>query len=164
VIPPSAAARFDVVVGSDLLGRARLVLDRAHGTARLLPPGGATAGTVVRLTFHGGSPFIDATLGSQGASALLDTGDQAQLSLGYAAYREGPQWPVIERGTVLGVAGADDSLIVAIPEVRIGPLALGATRATVRRTQVAPHVGAGLWDRFVVDLDEESERISFSPK
>ncbi|HTD35295.1 MAG TPA: retropepsin-like aspartic protease [Candidatus Elarobacter sp.] len=165
VIPPSNAARFDVVVGSDLLGRVRLVLDRARGTARLLPAGGpAPVGTAVRLSFHNGSPLVAAMLGPQGTRALLDTGDQAALSLGYAAFREGPQWPVIERGSAVGVAGADDTFTVAIPEVRLGGLALGTTRATVRRTQTVPHAGIGLWDRFVLDLDEEAERISFSPR
>jgi hypothetical protein len=165
VIPPSNAARFDVVVGSDLLGRVRLVLDRGRGTARLLPTGGpAPAGTAVRLSFHNGSPLVATMLGPQGTRALLDTGDQAALSLGYAAYREGPQWPVIERGRAIGVAGADDTFTVEIPEVRFEGLALGATRATVRRTQAAAHAGIGLWDRFVLDLDEEAERISFSPR
>jgi len=165
VIPPSNAARFDVVVGSDLLGRVRLVLDRGRGTARLLPAGGpAPAGTAVRLSFHNGSPMVAAMLGPQGTRALLDTGDQAALSLGYAAYREGPQWPVIERGSAVGVAGADDTFTVEIPDVRLGGLALGTTRATVRRTQTAPHVGIGLWNRFALDLDEAAERISFSPR
>ncbi|HEX3466005.1 MAG TPA: retropepsin-like aspartic protease [Candidatus Elarobacter sp.] len=163
VIPPSGAARFDVIVGSDLLGRVRLVLDRARGTARLLPPGGA-AGTGVRLSFHDGSPFVETVLGGQATRALVDTGDQARLSLGYAAYRVGPQWPVLERGEVLGVAGADDTFTVEIPDVNVGPVSLGPTRAIVRRTQAAAHVGIGLWDRFVVDLDEGAERISFSPR
>ena len=30
--------------------------------------------------------------------------------------------------------------------------------------QTAPHAGIGLWDRFVLDLDETAERMSFSPR
>ncbi|MDB5071882.1 MAG: hypothetical protein JWM87_2993 [Candidatus Eremiobacteraeota bacterium] len=166
VIPQSSAARFDVIVGSDLLGRARLVLDRARRTARLLPPGTSDAKgpNVVRLTFSSGSPIVQTTFGPQGARALLDTGDQAILSFGYAAYREGPQWPVLGRGQAVGIAGADDILTVDVPALQIGSLALGQTRATVRRTQTRAHVGIGLWERFVVDLDEEAGRASFSPR
>ena len=166
VIPQSSAARFDVIVGSDLLGRARLVLDRTRRTARLLPPGtsDAKAPNVVRLTFSSGSPIVQTTFGPQGARALLDTGDQAILSFGYATYREGPQWPVIGRGQAVGIAGADDILTVDVPTLQLGSLSLGQTRATVRRTQSRAHIGIGLWERFVVDLDEEAGRASFSPR
>jgi hypothetical protein len=165
VIPQSSAAHFDVVVGSDLLGRVRLVLDRGRRTARVLPSGGAAPpGPAVHVTFHAGSPIVQTMFGPQGARALLDTGDQAIVSFGYAAYRKGPQWPVVSRGQALGVAGADDILTVDLPEAQIGPLALGPTRATVRRTQGLAHVGIGLWDRFVVDLDEASGRLSFRPR
>jgi aspartyl protease len=166
VIPQTTAARFDVVVGSDLLGRVRLVLDRARRTARVLAPGTGTpaAASTVRLTFREGSPIVQTMFGPQGARALLDTGDQAILSFGYAAYRVGPQWAVISRGQALGVGGVDDILTVEVPDVRVGPLALGATRATVRRTQGLAHVGIGLWDRYVVDLDEQAGRASFSPR
>jgi len=166
VVPQSSAARFDAVIGSDLLGRVRLVLDRARGTARILPPAtsAAAAPNAVRLAFRSGSPIVQMMFGPEGARALLDTGDQAILSLGYAAYRVGPQWPVVGRGQAVGIGGVDDILTVEIPEVHVGSLALGTTRATVRRTQVLAHVGIGLWDRFVVDLDEEAERASFSPR
>lgn len=166
VVPQSRAARFDVVVGSDLLGRLRLVLDRTTRTARVLASGGAApAGTAIRLTFSAGSPMVQTRFGPQGARALLDTGDQSILSFGYAAYRQGPQWPIISRGQAFGIgAGADDILTVNVPEVQIGALALGPTRATVRRTQPIAHVGIGLWDRFIVDLDEGAGRLSFSPR
>ncbi len=166
VVPQSSAARFDAVIGSDLLGRTRMVLDRGRGTARFLPPASSppAAPNVVRLTFHAGSPLVQTMFGPEGARALLDTGDQAVLSLGYAAYRVGPQWPVIGRGQAVGMGGVDDILTVQIPEVQVGALALGPTRATVRRTQGLAHVGIGLWDRFVVDVDEEAGRASFSPR
>lgn len=166
VIPQSSAARFDVVVGSDLLARVRLVLDRTRRTARLLVPGSGPApgASSVRLAFRGGAPIVQTMFGPQGARALLDTGDQAVLSFGYAAYRVGPQWPVISRGQAVGVAGVDDVLTVEVPDVRVGPLALGRTLATVRRTQGLAHVGIGLWDRYVVELDEQAGRVSFSPK
>jgi aspartyl protease len=165
VVPQSRAARFDVVVGSDLLGRVRLVLDHGRRTVRVLATGGpAPPGPAVPVTFHAGSPVVQTMFGPQGARALVDTGDQAAISFGYAAYRQGPQWPVISRGQALGIAGADDTLTVDVPEVHIGSLVLGPTRATVRRTQGLAHVGIGLWDRFVVDLDEASGRLSFSPR
>jgi hypothetical protein len=162
VVPQSAAARFDVVVGSDLLGRVRLVLDRAARTARVLPPGGGPDPPgAVPLTFRSGTPLVQTTFGPQGARALLDTGDEAVLSIGYAAYRVGPQWTVVTRGQALGMAGADDIFTVEIPDVRVGPLAVGATRTAVRRTQSIAHVGIGLWDRYVVDLDESAGRALF---
>jgi hypothetical protein len=165
VVPQSSAARFDVVVGSDLLGRVRLVLDRGRRTAHILASGGAAPpGSAIPVTFRAGAPVVQTMLGPQGARALVDTGDQAIVSFGYAAYRQGPQWPVVSRGQALGIAGADDILTVDVPEVHIGPLVLGSTRATVRRTQGLAHVGIGLWDRFVVDLDEASGRLSFSPR
>ncbi|MBV9440477.1 MAG: retropepsin-like domain-containing protein, partial [Candidatus Eremiobacteraeota bacterium] len=166
VIPPSAAAKFDVVVGSDLLGRVRLVLDRARSTARVLPSGGAAAGqpNTVPVAFRNGAPVVQAMLGPEGTGALLDTGDEATVSFGYAAYRKGPQWPVVSRGTALGVAGADDTFTVDVPDVQVGPLALGTVRATVRRTQASAHVGIGLWDRFVVDVDEGAGRVALPPR
>ena len=165
VVPQSSAARFDVVVGSDLLGRVRVVFDRGRRTARFLQTGGAApAGSVVPVSFRSGSPVVQTMFGPQGARALVDTGDQAVVSFGYAAYRVGPQWPVVSRGQALGIAGADDTLMVDVPEVRIGPLTLGVTRATVRRTQALAHVGIGLWDRYVVDLDEASGWLSFRPR
>jgi aspartyl protease len=165
VVPRSAAARFDVVVGSDLLGRMRLVLDRAGRTARVFAPGGGNdAPGAVRLAFHNGSPIVQTMFGPQGARALLDTGDEAVLSIGYAAYRVGPQWAIVTRGQALGMAGSDDVFTVEIPDVRIGPLAVGATRTSVRRTQAIAHVGIGLWDRYVVDLDESAGRALFIPR
>jgi hypothetical protein len=162
VVPPSSAARFDVVVGSDLLARVRLVLDRAGGTARVVAPDGGSAPGAVRVTFHDGSPIVQTMFGPQGARALLDTGDEAVLSIGYAAYRVGPQWAVVGRGQSVGMAGADDIITVEIPDVHVGPLALGATRAEVRRTQGMAHVGIGLWDRYLIDLDESAGRALFT--
>ncbi|MBV8750649.1 MAG: hypothetical protein JO103_13145, partial [Candidatus Eremiobacteraeota bacterium] len=166
VIPPSSAASFDAVVGSDLLARLRVVFDRRRGTARVLAAGSSAASaSTAKLTFRSGSPLVQATVGARGMPALLDTGDQAVLSFGYGAYREGPQWPVISRGQALGVgAGADDAFMVEIPEVHVGSVAVGKTRATVRRTQSVAHVGVGLWDRFLVDLDEAADRLTLTPR
>jgi hypothetical protein len=166
VIPPSSAARFDVVVGSDLLARLRLVFDLPHRTVRMQAGGtGGISPRAVRLTFRAGSPIVQTMFGPQGARALFDTGDQAVLSFGYAAYREGPQWAVIGRGQATGIGGGgDDAFTVDVPEVQIGPLALGKTRATVRRTQTIAHIGIGLWDRYLIDLDEAAGRIEFSPR
>jgi len=165
VIPPSRAARFDVVIGSDLLARVRVVLDRAARTARILAPAsGADRPGAVPVAFSNGSPIVQASFGPQGARALLDTGDEAVLSIGYAAYRVGPQWTVVARGQAVGVGGSDDILTVEIPDVRVGPLALGPTRTTVRRTQGIAHVGIGLWDRYLVELDESAGRATFTPR
>ena len=161
VVPQSSAAHFDVVVGSDLLGRIRLVLDRRRGTAQVLPPGGSAGANAIPLTFRAGSPIVPAQLGPQGVRALLDTGDAAVVSFGYALYRAGPAWPVVARGQAAGMAGAEDAFTVEIPEVRVGSLVLGTTRALVRRTQRDAHVGVGLWTRFIIDLDEQAERITF---
>jgi len=153
------------VIGSDLLARVRLILDRAGRTARIVAPGGGSDPPgAVRLAFRNGSPIVQTMFGPQGARALLDTGDEAVLSIGYAAYRVGPQWAVTARGQAVGMAGADDILTVEIPDVRIGPLALGATRTVVRRTQAMAHVGIGLWDRYLVDLDESAGRATFTPR
>jgi hypothetical protein len=165
VVPPSRAARFDVIVGSDLLARVRLVLDRAGRTARIVAPGPANDSPgAVRLTFRNGSPIVQTMFGPEGARALLDTGDEAVLSIGYAAYRVGPQWAVVTRGQSVGIAGADDVITVEIPDVRVGPLAIGSTRTVVRRTQSIAHVGIGLWDRYLIDLDESAGRALFIPR
>jgi hypothetical protein len=165
VVPSTRAARFDVVIGSDLLARVRMILDRGGRTARIVAPaGGSDPPGAVRLAFHNGSPMVQAMFGPQGARALLDTGDEAVLSIGYAAYRVGPQWTVLARGQAVGMAGSDDVITVEIPDVRVGPLALGATRTSVRRTQAIAHVGIGLWDRYIVDLDESAGRAQFTPR
>jgi hypothetical protein len=164
VVPPTSAAPFDLVVGSDLLAHVRLLLDRPRRTARISAPGRSGAGTAVALTFHGGSPLVQTMFGPQGTRALLDTGDQSVLSFGYGAYREGPQWKVVDRGLARGLGGADDILTVEVPDVHVGGLAIGSARATVRRTQRVAHVGVGLWDRYVIDLDEAGGRVWFNPR
>ena len=164
VVPSSNALHFDVIVGSDLLGRLRLVLDRRHGTASVWPPGGTAAVNAVTLTFRAGSPMLPAQLGAEPVSALLDTGDDAVVSMGYALYRQGPQWPLVARGVATGLAGTADDFTVEVPDVRIGSLVLGPTRTLVRRTQVEPHIGIGLWIRSVIDLDEQAERIRFDSR
>jgi hypothetical protein len=166
VIPPSSAASFDAVVGSDLLARLRVVFDRRRGTVQVLAGGSSAASaSAAKLTFRSGSPLVQTTVGARRMPALLDTGDQAVLSFGYAAYREGPQWPVVSRGQALGVGSAgEDAFVVDIPDVQVGALALGRTRALVRRTQTLAHLGIGTWDRYVVDLDEAAERVAFSAR
>ncbi|GAC1574865.1 MAG: hypothetical protein NVS3B7_06990 [Candidatus Elarobacter sp.] len=169
VVGGSSAAAFDVVVGADLLARVRLVLDRGRRAARLVAPGGdgalAPGATVVPLAFHDGTPRLRAELDGVALSALFDTGDQSVLSIGYAAYRLGPQWPMVARALAVGMgSAAEDAFTVDVPDVRIGPFAAGRTRATVRRTQTSPHVGIGLWDRSVIELDESSSRLVLRPR
>lgn len=164
IVPQTSAARFDLVIGCDLLARVRLRLERGRGVARLLPPRTSPVAGAVQLLFGRGVPMVAVSFGSERAEALLDTGDQAIFSLGYATYRTGPQWPVLGRDQSVGIAGGDDVLTVQVPDVRVGPLALGGTRVAVRRTQTIPHVGIGLWARYDVDLDEAAERVVFSPR
>ena len=168
VVAGTSAAHFDVVIGADLLRRVRVVLDRGRGAARIVPSGaGAAPGTgVVPIAFHGGIPVVEAALsGEAEQSALLDTGDQSVVSFGYAAYRNGTQWPVVGRGQAVGMgASAEDAFTVELPNLRIGRLATGPTRATVRRTQVMPHVGIGLWDRLIVEVDEGAAQVVFRPR
>ena len=162
---PAAPSGIDAVIGSDLLGVVRVAIDRERHTVRLAAPGGPPApGTAVDLGFRRGSPRVSASLDGGGDRALLDTGDEAVVSFGYARYRDGPPWRVVGRGQAVGIGGgADDTLLVQVPNARVGTLALGPTRAVVRRTQTETHVGIGLWSRFRIDLDEAAGRIVFSP-
>lgn len=164
VVPASNALPFDAVIGSDLLGRVRLVLDRRRGIASISPPGSSLAAGAVPIAFRAGAPTVVARLGSTPYPALLDTGDDSAISLGYALYRIGPQWPVAGRGEVVGLGGASDAFTVEIPDTGVGPLGLGTTRALVRRTQPEVHVGIGLWNRYLIDLDEQAERIRFDSR
>jgi len=164
VIPAVAAARFDVTIGADLLGEVRLVLDHARRRAEILAPRGAPHGGSVALRFLGGVPHVDLALDGLPASALFDSGDASVVSLGYAAYRLGPQWPVVDRGQAVGVGGGTDAFVVAIPDVRIGTLTLGSARATVNRTQRETHVGAGLWTKCVIELDEAAGTLGCTPR
>lgn len=163
VLPSASMARFDIIVGADLLGRVRLVLDRSRGAAQVTAPGTGGASDAIALAFQGGRPHVDTRIGDASVEALLDTGDQATVSLGYAAYREGTQWPIAGRGIARGVAGADDILRVTVPQVHVGPLVLGETEAIVRRTQDEAHVGIGLWTRYQVELDEFNARLRCRP-
>jgi predicted aspartyl protease len=164
VIPTVSAASFDVVIGADLLGEVRLVLDRARGRAQIIAPRTGTRTGTVALHFAGGVPHVEVTLDGRTASALFDSGDSSVVSLGYAEYRLGPQWPVEDRGHAVGVAGGTDALFVTIPDVRVGTVPLGAARATVSRTQREPHVGAGLWSKCVIDLDEAAGTLGCTPR
>jgi Aspartyl protease len=162
VVPQSTAAKFDVVLGADLLARVRVWLDRRRGIGSIDKPLADAAGTheltpfpAIALRFTDGTPHVDVTIaGGATQRALFDTGDQSVVSFGYAQYRQGPQWPLVERLQALGLGGVDDAFAVTVPTVNVGGLALGPTRATVRRTQVMPHVGIGIWARGVVELDE----------
>ncbi|HYZ16934.1 MAG TPA: aspartyl protease family protein [Candidatus Acidoferrum sp.] len=160
VLPSANAARFDIIVGADLLGRVRLVLDRRGGTAEVGAPAPGAAPDAIALAFLGGRPHVATTIGDAPVVALFDTGDEATVSLGYAAYREGTQWPVAGRGIARGVGGADDILRVTVPQVHVGALQLGETEAVVRRTQGEAHVGIGLWTRCRVELDESNGRLA----
>mgnify|MGYP001392315764 CR=1 FL=1 len=164
VIPAVSAARFDVVVGADLLGEVRLVLDRARGRAEIAAPRGGPHDGAVALRFADGVPRVDVTLDGRPSSALFDSGDASVVSLGYAEYRQGPQWPVVDRVRAAGVAGSVDAFVVTIPDVRLGPIALGAARATVNRTQLGAHVGAGIWTKCVVELDESAAALGCTPR
>jgi hypothetical protein len=164
VIPAVSAAQFDVVIGADLLGQVRLVLDRARRRAEISAPRGGPHGGAIALRFVNGVPHVEVALDGLQASALFDSGDASVVSLGYAAYRLGPQWPVVDRGQAAGVGGGTDAFVVTIPDVRIGALTLGAARATVNRTQREPHVGAGLWTKCVLELDEAAAALGCTPR
>jgi hypothetical protein len=153
VVPAVRGQHFDVVVGADLLARVHLVLDRAGAFALVEAPRAAAQRGGVPLLFESGVPHIDAVLGGVAERALLDTGDAATVSLGYAQYRRGPQWPIVGHGLASGVGGAADAFTVEIPELRLGGESLGPTRAEVNRVQDGVHVGIGVWKRCVVDID-----------
>ena len=159
VLPPVAAARFDVVVGADLLGRLRVVFDRGRNRVTIGAPAASPQPGAIPLRFEAGVPTVSAAFDGRPVRALFDSGDSSIVSLGYAAYREGPLWPVIERLQTSGVAGSSDAFSVAIPDVRIGTLALGSVRATVSRTQAGERVGIGLWTRCILELDEARETL-----
>ena len=171
VVPSTYAARFDVVVGADLLGRVRLTLDRARGLARITAPNDASASATpvvatIPFRFRDGTPRLDATLdGREQHGALFDSGDQSLLSFGYAAYRDGTQWPLVSRTQAVGMGDAsEDAFTVDVPQVRIGPYAAGTTRAIVRRTQSNLHVGIGLWERFLIEIDEAAAQLVLHPR
>jgi predicted aspartyl protease len=159
VAPTTASSLFDVLVGADLLARLHVELDRAHGRARVTQSG-APAPNGIPLQFRRGLPMLDIELDGRAQRAVLDTGDAALVSLGYATYRDGPQWPLVARRTASGIAGSDDAFDVTIPRATVGSLALGAVRATVRRGQRVTHVGIGLWSRCLLSLDEAAGRLS----
>ena len=104
-----------MVVGSDLLGRLRVRLDRAHDVARIdARLGAGRAAGAIPLTFRDGSPHVAGLLGAP-VDALFDSGDSALVSLGYAAYRAGPPSPVLGRGLASGIDRSEDVLKVQIP-------------------------------------------------
>lgn len=160
VVPAVESARFDVVVGADLLARCNLVLDRTKAFALVEAPGEDTTHGALPLSFRSGIPQIEAVLGDEPARAVLDTGDASTVSLGYAQYRRGPQWPVVGRSLASGVAGGTDAFEVTIPDVRLGEDSLGPTKAEVTRSQERVHIGVGLWKRCIVDVDLPRERFS----
>ncbi len=163
VIPSVNGAHFDVVIGADLLYRLGLAVDRAHGVVRVTRPVEPGGPAPPALTFIGGVPHIDAELGGERSHALLDTGDASIVSLGYADYRRGPQWPLADRSFASGVGGATDAFAVTVPDVRFGNETLGPTHVEVGRTQDQVHVGIGIWTRCVVELDESLGRFGCAP-
>jgi len=164
VIPAVTGARFDVVIGADLLYRLGVVIDRAHRIARIDAPGDEPRAARAALTFSDGVPEIAASLDGVRSQALLDTGDASIVSLGYADYRRGPQWPIVDRSLASGVGGAADAFAVTIPGVAFGGETLGPTRAEVGRTQAGVHVGIGVWSTCTVELDESERRFGCVPK
>jgi hypothetical protein len=116
------------------------------------------------LSFDDGVPAIEAVLDGVRSEALLDTGDASIVSLGYADYRRGPQWPIVDRSLASGVGGAADAFAVTIPRVTFGAQTFGPTRAEVGRTQAGVHVGIGVWSMCTVELDESERRFGCVPK
>ena len=163
VAPVNRDLGFDVIVGADLLARMRVVFERPQRRVRISASahGGDSAG--IALLFHDGVPTVTARLGDSETSALLDTGDAATISLGYETYRHGTPWPVVARGGAQGIGGGEDTLEISVPSAAVGTLALGPTRAIVRRTQLGVHVGVGLWSRCSLELDEAAERMHCAP-
>lgn len=163
VVPPSPAP-FDVVVGSDLLARVRLDLDRGAGRARM-GPAGAPLEDGIPLEFRNGVPYVAVSVGDRRfPGALLDTGDASIFSFGYDEYRTGPAYPVTGRSGSAGLAGVDDVLDVTVPDVTAGPLRIAPARASVRRTQRGAHLGIGMWTRCVVALDLHAARFACRPR
>jgi len=162
VVPPVRSAPFDVVVGADLLGCVRLRVDRVRRLAVLEPPGDAPPGATA-LDLRDGTPAVEITLAGAARGALLDTGDEAALSIGYASYREGPQWPLAGRASASGLAGSEDAFLVDVPDVKVGARDLGALRVLVRRTQPEAHVGIAAWNGGALVLDERAGAAWLDP-
>ena len=165
VIPSTRDRGYDVVLGSDVLGSLRLELDLVDHRLALVPSGGRTAGITLPLAFENGLPYTSIAIGGEQQSALLDTGDEALVAIGYDAYRRNATFAAHQAGRVSGVLGASDTLAGEAPGVRIGSLDLGTQRIVIVRSEHVAHVGLGLALRCAtLGIDLDAARIDCVPR
>lgn len=157
---------YDVVLGADVLASTTIGLDPVHHRITFDAPV-PTAGTRVSLAFQNFVPVLNVELGSLGTELALDTGDESNINLSYAFYKEHPGlFDATEQRSVAGVGGSSVELIGKIPEVRIGTIAMsaqtiGATQ-TLRGTAFG-HLGAAFLQHFDVVFDYAAQAVHFVP-
>jgi len=160
VIPSTRDRGYDVVLGSDVLGSLRLDIDATARTLQLAPSGGRTTGTAVPLSFDAGLPYLQIDVDGVVQDALLDTGDEALVAIGYDTYRENATFEARQAGRISGALGDSDAFAGEAGDVRIGTLALGRQRVVVVRSEHIGHVGLGLAARCgVLGIDLGAERL-----
>jgi hypothetical protein len=165
VIPSTRDRGYDVVLGSDVLGSLRLELDLDGRSLTLAPSANAPAGIPLALAFEGGLPYLRVAIDGNAQDALLDTGDEALVAIGYDAYRKHATFAAGEAGRIAGALGDSDVLAGAAADVRVGDLALGTQRVVVVRSEHVGHVGLGLAARCrVLGIDLDAGRLDCVPR
>jgi hypothetical protein len=160
VIPSTRDRGYDIVLGSDVLGSVRLEIDLDGRRLTLSPSGTRSAGHPIPLSFEAGLPYVPLAVDGMTQDALLDTGDEALVAIGYDAYREHVTFDTRQAGRIAGVLGDSDALAGQAADVRVGGMRLGPQRVIVVRSQHVGHVGLGLAARCgVLGIDLRAETL-----
>jgi predicted aspartyl protease len=165
VIASTRDRGYDVVVGSDILGGLRFEIASATHAIRFTASGARPRGVVIPLEFEAGSPYVRIEIDGAAEPALVDTGDEALVAIGYDAYRRGTRFAVRPAGTVAGAVGSSDTLEGIAGDGRIGPLELGKMPVVVVRSEHGAHVGMGLSERCaVLGVDLHAAELDCVPR
>ncbi|GAC1548325.1 MAG: hypothetical protein NVS3B16_21140 [Vulcanimicrobiaceae bacterium] len=159
---------YDVVLGTDVFGRARVTLDYGKRQVSFAPESAGAPGGGIVLGFENFIPILPLRIGEQIVPLAVDTGDESAINLAYEYYEAHPAlFKPSGSVTVKGIGGASDELTGELARVRIGDYdvlrpRIGATKrlpATARG-----HIGSGLLRHFEVTFDYRRSRLELVPR
>lgn len=160
---------YDLVLGADILAGTTVTIDYSKHALYFGRAGGvARGGATVPLQFQNFVPVVSVTLGDLPTMLAVDTGDESNINLAYAYYRQHSNlFSPTSSTSVGGVGGASVEMLGRIPSVTIGGLTaqnqeIGTTQ-TLKGTADG-HLGARFLSNYTVVLDYAHGELQLLPK
>ncbi len=166
VLPDLEGTRYDVVLGTDFLAAARVVVDGPKRKVIIEPSSPISAARGIPLRFLSMVPTIPVMLATTHSRLLIDTGDESTIDLGAGFFHRHPSlFRITQRRSVRGVGGSSVERLGRISGVAFGSLHLPNLEigATEHLHSVGDgHIGSGLMANFIVTFDYAHDRIEFA--